>query len=150
MHKADAVWGLVTLAFGAAIAVEAQRIPDPGADVIGPAAFPFVLGLMIAACGAALCARALNAVRSADDKLPPARWLVLGTALTLLVVYTQSLARVGFLLATTLFVAACLALLGQRGLVRLAAAGIAVSLTLFVIFGWGLGVDLPRGRLLAG
>jgi putative tricarboxylic transport membrane protein len=137
------------LAFGAAVAIEARRIPDPGADVIGPAAFPFVLGLVIAACGAALCVMAVRDARSAGETLPRARWLVLGAALALLLVYTHSLARLGFLVATALFITVCLALLGERGLVRLAVAGIVASLAIFLIFGMLLGVDLPRGRLFA-
>ena len=149
MRKADAVCGLVMLAFGAAVAIEAQRIPDPGADIIGPAAFPFVLGLIIAACGLALCVMAVSAATSREEKSPGARWLVLGAVLALLIVYTHSLARLGFLAATALFIAVCLALLGERGLVRLAVAGIVASVAIFLIFGLVLGVDLPKGRLLA-
>jgi hypothetical protein len=149
MRRADALCGLVMLAFGAAVAIEAQRIPDPGADVIGPAAFPFVLGLIITACGAALCVMAVRDAGSAVETLPKARWLVLGAALALLLVYTHSLARLGFLVATALFITVCLALLGERGLVRLAVAGIVASLAIFLIFGMLLGVDLPRGRLFA-
>ena len=150
MRKADAVCGLIALAFGAAFAFEAQRINDPGADVIGPGAFPFLLGLIIAACGAALCVMALHGARHTDERPAQARWLVLGAALALLGVYTHSLTAFGFLLATTLFVAVCLALLGKRGLVRLSLAGLAVSIAVFVLFGLVLGVDLPKGRLFAG
>jgi putative tricarboxylic transport membrane protein len=137
------------LAFGTAVAIEAQRINDPGADVIGPAAFPFVLGLIIAVCGVALCARVLSAAGSADEKLPRARWLVLVAALALLVVYTHGLASIGFLVATALFIAVCLALLGERRLGRLAMASVVGSLVIFVVFGLVLGVDLPKGRLFA-
>src|SRR5918998_2963614 len=111
MRRADAVSGLLTLGFGTAVAIEAQRINDPGADVIGPAAFPFVLGLIIAACGMILTVMAVSADRSIDETLPSARWLVLGAALALLLVYTHSLAKLGFLAATALFIALCLALL---------------------------------------
>jgi putative tricarboxylic transport membrane protein len=149
MRKANAVCGLVMLVFGTAVAVEAQRINDPGADVIGPGAFPFVLGLIIAACGVALCVMAVRASRSPEEKLPGARWLVLGASLALLVAYTHSLAWLGFLAATALFIAVCLALLGERGVVRLAVAGVLASLVIFVIFGLVLGVDLPKGRLFA-
>jgi putative tricarboxylic transport membrane protein len=150
MRKNDVVCGLVALAFGGAIAVEAQRIPDPGADVIGPGAFPFWLGLIIAACGLALCVRGLGGQGEGEGRQPPVRWLALGASLVLLVAYTLSLARLGFLVATALFVPACLALLGTRGLVRLTLAGVAVSVAVFVLFGLVLGVDLPKGRLLAG
>ena len=139
------VCGLVALVFGAAIAVEAQRIADPGADVIGPGAFPFWLGLIIAACGVALCVRGLGAGR--EGREPPVRWLALAASVVLLVAYAHSLARLGFLVATALFVAAALALLGERGLVRLALAGVAVSVAVFVLFGLVLGVDLPKGLL---
>ena len=138
------------LAFGAAVAIEAQRIPDPGADVIGPGAFPFVLGLIIAACGATLSLKALSAARGPGESLPPARWVVLGAALALLLVYTHGMARLGFVTATALFVAACLALLGARGLVRLATAGVVASAAIFVIFGLVLGVDLPKAPWLPG
>jgi putative tricarboxylic transport membrane protein len=137
------------LALGTAVTIEARRIPDPGADVIGPAAFPFVLGLVIAACGAALCVMAVRGARSAGETLPRARWLVLGAALALLLAYTHSLAQLGFVAATALFLAVCLALLGERGFVRLAVAGIVASLAFFLIFGMLLGVDLPKGRLFA-
>ena len=147
--KADSVCGLILLAFGTGVAIEAQRINDPGADVIGPGAFPFVLGLIIAACGLALCVRAVSAARSDENGLRPARWLVLAAALLLLIAYTHSLAWLGFVLATALFVAVCLTLLGERRLVRLALTGIVASLMIFVIFGLGLGVDLPKGWLFA-
>ena len=150
MRKADAVCGAVALALGVVIAVEARRIPDPGADVIGPGAFPFVLGVIIAACGAALCLMALNRTRAADEGPPPARWVVLGAAVALLAAYTHGLARLGFVAATALFVAVCLALLGERGLVRIGVAGVVASLAIFIIFGLLLGVDLPKGPFLAG
>jgi putative tricarboxylic transport membrane protein len=149
-RTSDALCGAILLALGGAIAVEARRIPDPGADVIGPAAFPFVLGLMVAACGAALCVKAAGAGSAAREAPSPGRWLVLGAILALLVAYTDGLGRLGFLPTTALFVTLCLALLGKRGPVRLMAAGVAVSLAIFVIFGLALGVDLPKGRLFAG
>ena len=58
--------------------------------------------------------------------------------------------RLGFIAATALFVPACLALLTERGLLRLTGAAIAVSIAVFVLFGLVLGVDLPKGRLLSG
>ena len=75
---------------------------------------------------------------------------VLAAALALLVAYAHSLAYLGFVLATALFVPACLALLGARGMVRLAIAGMTVSIAVFVIFGFILRVDLPVGRLFVG
>jgi putative tricarboxylic transport membrane protein len=149
MRKADAACGMAALALGLVIALEAQRIPDPGADAIGPGAFPFTLGLNIAACGAVLCAFALGSPPGIGER-SRARWLVLGAALALLVLYTQSLAWLGFILTTAVFIPACLALLGERGLARLAAAGIVASIAIFLIFGLVLGVDLPTGRLFAG
>src|SRR5215212_586747 len=112
MRKADAVCGAVVLLLGVTIAVEARRISDPGIDVIGPGAFPFVLGVILAACGAGLCVIALNGARLPDERPRPARWLVLGAAVALLVAYTHGLAQLGFVVATALFVAVCLALLG--------------------------------------
>jgi putative tricarboxylic transport membrane protein len=150
MRTGNAVCGAVALLLGVIIAVEARRIPDPGIDVIGPGAFPFGLGLILAACGAALCLMALNRARLPDERPHPARWVVLGAAVALLAAYTQGLAQLGFVLATALFVAICLALLGERGPVRLGVAGVAVSLAIFIIFGLLLGVDLPKGPFFAG
>jgi putative tricarboxylic transport membrane protein len=147
--RPDLIAGVVTLGLGVLIAVEAQRIPDPGMDVIGPGAFPFVVGVIIAACGGGLL---LGSLRS--HILPTneegARWLVLGAALALLVVYAHALAYLGFLLATALFVAACLALLGLRSPARIAIAASLVSVIVFAVFGFILRVDLPVGRIFVG
>jgi putative tricarboxylic transport membrane protein len=147
--RPDAIAGLATLALGSVIAVEAQRIPDPGMDVIGPGAFPFVLGLIIAGCGLGLVLVSLATdIRAAKEER--ARWLVLGAALALLVAYAHALAYLGFLVATALFVAACLALLDQRSPVCIAIAASLVSVIVFAVFGFILRVDLPVGRVFVG
>jgi putative tricarboxylic transport membrane protein len=147
--RPDVVAGVVTLGLGLLIAVEARRIPDPGMDVIGPGAFPFVLGVMIAACGLGIVLAAVRtSVRAANEE--GARWPVLGAALALLVVYAHALAYVGFLLATGVFVAACLALLGQRSPVRIAVAASLVAVIVFAVFGFLLRVDLPLGSIFVG
>jgi putative tricarboxylic transport membrane protein len=148
MLRPDVICGLATLGLGIVIALEAQRIPDPGMDVIGPGAFPFVLGLIIAACGLGLLLVSLVASRGTEQDR--ARWLVLGAALALLVVYAHALAYLGFLLATALFTAACLALLGQRSPARIAIAASLVSAIVFAVIGILLRVDLPLGRIFVG
>ncbi|HEX7125322.1 MAG TPA: tripartite tricarboxylate transporter TctB family protein [Thermodesulfobacteriota bacterium] len=152
MRRTETVAALVTLAFGTFVAVQARALEDPGLDAIGPEAFPMVLGLVIAACGAVLLAQSLVPGRreAEGDAEPPARWGALAATLALLVAYARSLEWIGFPLATVLFVGACLALLGARGLARFVVAGIAVSLAVTVIFGRLLGVDLPAGRLFGG
>ncbi len=149
MRRAAAA-ALVTLAFGTLFAVEARRLEDPGVDAIGPGAFPFALGVVIAACGAALLVFALRGVVTRAEETGPARWGVLAAALALLLVYVHTLEWTGFALATAAFVPACLALLGARGALRLAVAGVAASLVASLVFGRLLGVDLPAGRLFTG
>ncbi|HEY8370646.1 MAG TPA: tripartite tricarboxylate transporter TctB family protein [Thermodesulfobacteriota bacterium] len=152
MRRAETVAALATLAFGTFVVVQARALEDPGLDAIGPGAFPAVLGLVIAACGVVLLVQALAPRRreAEGDAEPPTRFGVLAVALALLVAYARSLEWIGFSLATVLFVAACLALLGVRSLARLVVTGIAVSLAVTVVFGRLLGVDLPAGRLFGG
>lgn len=147
MRRAEAAAGLVTLAFGAFVVVQARALEDPGLDAIGPGAIPTALGLVIAGSGLVLLVQALVGRRADATESEPARWGLLGTAVLLLLAYVHGIEWLGFPLATALFVTANLVLLGTRGLPRLVVAGIAISLVVTLAFGRLLGVDLPAGRL---
>lgn len=145
MRRADAAVALVTIAVGAFVVTQAQGLEDPGHDALGPSAIPTALGVVIAACGAVLLAGTVAGRPGAERD--PARWGLLGATIALLLAYVHGIGWLGFPLATTLFVVACLALLGARGWPRLVLAGVTVSLVVTVAFGRLLGVDLPSGRL---
>ena len=149
MSRTNIFAGLVTLILGIMVAVEAHRIPDPGLEDVGPGAFPFVLGIVIAACGLLLLLTAFRE-RRAGEPLEPVRWAAVLAALALLVAYAISLDYLGFFVATALFVVASLMLLGTRGPVRLALSGVAISGGILMIFGVLLRVSLPAGTLFGG
>lgn len=147
MRSGEVAAALVTFAFGAFVVVQGRALEDPGFDALGPRALPTALGVMIAGSGLVLLAGAVRGRGDAAAAPAPARWGVLASAVLLLLAYVHGLEWLGFPLATTAFVAACLALLGMRSIWRLVAAGVAVSLVTSLVFGRLLGIDLPAGRL---
>lgn len=66
-------------------------------------------------------------------------------AITLLVTYVALLPYGGFILATTLFTVGMSYILGTKSIIKSLLTGIGVIIPIYVIFGWGLGVRLPRG-----
>lgn len=126
-------------------------------DPVGPRGFPVLLGLGILACGAALLvparfpatsldagARSGGAAADDDGPVAPGR-LVGGIVLTGL--YIALLERLGYLVATALFLVAVLTLQGgvPRRTFVLTALGLPVAL--FLLFAWLMKVPLPLGLL---
>jgi putative tricarboxylic transport membrane protein len=86
-----------------------------------------------------------------DPSWPDIKTLIkLFTALIVLILYAFSLKKFGFLLPTAL-ASAALSYLIQPSIFKSSATGIILSLSLFVIFRFGLGLSLfPFPRFLIG
>lgn len=109
-------------------------------DPLGPAAFPVFAGTLLFLGGAG------GVLVGGAGSLPSTRlsrvlWASLGIAL-----YAWFLEPVGFLLGTGCLVAMLGRLYGGRWAVS-AAVGILLSLSLFGLFAYGLGLVLPTGTL---
>ena len=118
--------------------VSATKLESPFfADPLGPKTFPFIVS------GAALiCSLTMIIKPDKDPSWPDINTLIkLFTALIVLILYAFSLKKFGFLLPTAL-ASAALSYLIQPSIFKSSATGIILSLSLFVIFRFGLGLSL--------
>lgn len=144
MIRTDRVFGAAVILVALAYVASAYNLP-PGNifDKLGPRAFPIIVGIGMAISAAALVLRP-----DAEPDWPAARRLLsLAFATVVLVAYAYALKPFGFLIPTAI-AAAILSyqISPKRG--PAIATGIGLSLGLFVIFKFALGlslVALPRG-----
>ncbi len=138
----DRLTGLILLALAVAYGVTASGFEAMIGDPLGPAVFPLVLSIPLALFSLFLIVR--------PD--PEPRWArgreLLKQALTLVVfvAYAQLIEPLGFVLTSVLAVLALGLLLGARAH-QAGAAGLAIALTLFVLFHHVLNLPLPVGPL---
>lgn len=137
----DRRWALVLGGLGVAVGVSAVGfrvafVTDP----LGPRAFPWLAAVL-------LCAAAVGLwVRPGDDRGwpdAPTR-LRLGAVMGSLVVWSILMPLGGFVPTTTLELALLGGVFGARAVPALS-VGLAVSLGLWVLFGFALGLPLPPG-----
>lgn len=150
MRVNDAVFGIVFLIAGAAIAVEAQSFPPVPGQQYGSAFFPRLIGLGFGLTGLILVVQGLRARATvpwavwpdwARSPLSVARFLAIPIAL---VAYILLADRLGFALTSMIILVALQLLLFVRPLIAVLAAA-AVTALIHVVFGMLLRVPLPRG-----
>jgi putative tricarboxylic transport membrane protein len=116
------------------------------ADPVGPAGFPYVIGIL------ALVASAVLFFGSDPPRRDPAEPSFLLRAAILigaLALYALFLESAGFVLSTSLLMTVLVVI--YRGRILLGFAGaLLVSLGLFYFFAYALSVPLPFGRLFGG
>ena len=138
----DRLAGLVLLALAVAYGVTASGYEAMIGDPLGPAVFPLVLSIPLAAFSLYLLLRP-------DPEPDWARGLALlkqGLALATFVAYAYLLEILGFIVTTLLAVFVLCLLLGARP-AHAGAAGAAIALVLFVLFNHLLSLPLPAGVL---
>jgi len=131
--------GAAVLALGLAAAVLARRLPGQAGFGLGPAFLPFWTGLLLAGCGAWLCARpGVEAVwpRAAEFGRAAA-------GLGGLLLYTLALEPLGYLLSTAVFLAGAAFLLGPDRPGRALLMGLGGAGFLLLVFRVWLRVPLP-------
>ena len=139
------VAALVALAYiGAATDIQTSFLSDP----VGPKVFPIIIGVV-----GALSAMFMVFRPDPEPQWPVARtWLALAFAVAVLVVYAYTLKPLGFLLPTALVAAVLSYQIAPRA--RFAAlTGVSLSIGLFLIFRFALGLGLvafPRWLTGAG
>lgn len=139
--------GAILLSFSLLYVVEARGF-ETGfiADPIGPRAFPVGIGLLGSLVGLALFG--LGRAAPVEPLDAPARLRASLLALTLFA-YALLLEPLGFILSTLLAMTALVTLFHGR-LVNGLLFGLLIGVTFFVLFGYGLSLPLPLGRLFAG
>ena len=143
----DRIFGFILIVLALALFVSATQLESPFfADPLGPKNFPFIVS------GAALiCSLAMIIKPDKDPLWPNIKTLIkLFTAIFILVLYAFSLKNFGFLLPTAL-ASAALSYLIKPNVFKSSSTGIILSLSLFVIFKFGLGLSLfPFPKFLIG
>ena len=141
----------VIFLFGALVVFDSYRLGARwGGD--GPQAgyFPFYVGLLICASGAAILVRALrNPALAAESFVSRDELKKILTVLVPTVVYVAVIAPLGFYLASTLYIAYFMWHLGKYSWIKIAPVSIGVSVAFFLIFEIWFSVPLPKGPLEA-
>ena len=139
MRVSDRVFGLVVLLASIAFFYAAMQIrPGFGFDKLGPRAFPMGLGVAGALCGLVMILR--------PDEEPgwpgPGALIQIAVATVVMLGFALFLKELGFLLTGAL-AAGILAWQIQPKPMAAALSGIALSVGLWVIFTYALGLNVP-------
>ncbi len=147
MRRVDALIGLGLLVLAVLYFQQSFSIVRGFAsDRLGPAFFPRLLALALAALAITLIVRAA-ASRSDSAPLAPMRAGVFLSVLVLMVLYAVLLPWAGFPLATPVLLGAVIWLMGIRDWRSLVGAALGTTLALYLAFGRFLHVLLPMGPL---
>lgn len=142
------VVGLLLVVAAVVVLVDAASL-RPTSEPLGPAAFPTIIGVLLALVGAALVAVnlrfALVVLRRGAGQMSPRLWAVLGLLLGI-VAYGVLLPFVGFtLVSVALFTAAATVLGSPRPWWRLALYGLVLAGVIVLLFDRVIGLALPAG-----
>lgn len=142
----DRIFGLVVVIgalafFAGALSIQTSFMSDP----LGPRVFPILISGASLLCGLAMLARP-----DPDPEWPArAAWMSMSVALVVLVAYAYTIVPLGFLIPTAIASAAIGYLIEPKA-VQSMVMGAALSVILFVIFKYGLGLGLfafPRALM---
>lgn len=143
----DRIFGLVAVIAALAYAASATQIETSFlSDPVGPKAFPIGIGVVGALCGLYMIWKP-----DADPQWPSlATFGALAIAVVVLVGYAYALKPMGFVIPTALAAAVLSYQISPRPLAA-ALAGVGLSIGLFVIFKYALGLGLvPFPKALMG
>ncbi len=139
----DRIFGLFGLALAGFYFWATSIIPDSFmVDVVGPRAFPYIVGTVLAICSLYILVR--------PDEEPD--WPVLANfieivfATAVMFFYGWALSRVGFIIATVFATAYLSWRLGTKPIGSLI-TGVATSAGIYVVFHLLLGLSLAKGPL---
>ena len=141
----------IILLLGAVVAFDSYRLGARwGED--GPQAgyFPFYVGLLICASGAAILLKALRAAAlAAESFVERGQLRTIFVVLVPTIVYVAAIAALGFYVTSSLYIAYFMRLLGKYAWMKIVPVSIGVSVVFFLIFEIWFQVPLPKGPLEA-
>lgn len=133
--SADRLAGATIGVFGAWFLWQAAILREgPGYAAVGPRVFPVIVGLGILASGLALGASPTRRPEAESDIGPERDWRTLAGAAAILAGYIVLFQPLGFVVASTLFLAASSWNLGSRSLRRDMVAGLLTSAAAYLVF----------------
>ena len=152
--------GLLALGAGYLAAAFLISEPEGGYAAVGPRVFPIGIGIALVAVALSTAFRARGAagaptsgaakartVPAADGAPPAADWRAAAPSVLLFLAYVVLLEPLGYLPATTTFIALEARLLGSRRWRRDLFAAVIVAATVYAVFSLLLGLRLPPGLL---
>jgi putative tricarboxylic transport membrane protein len=149
LRVGEAVLGGGVLALGLFIAVETAQIEvAPSHAAIGPTLFPYLIATGLIVIGALVLREAFFGHVAHERGGFELDWLAVALVSAGLIVQMLLLETVGWIPATTLLFVAVTRAFGSRRLLTDAAIGLALASLAFVVFNYGLGLDLPVGTAL--
>ncbi|NJO38569.1 MAG: tripartite tricarboxylate transporter TctB family protein [Rhizobiales bacterium] len=139
----DRIFGIVGLALAAFYLWAASIIPDSFmVDVVGPRAFPYIIGAILAICSLVFLLRP-----DAEPEWPHFRdFMEIVFAAAVMFLYAWVLPEIGFVIATVFATAYLTWRLGSKPLSALV-TGVATSGGIYVVFHLILGLSLAKGPL---
>lgn len=146
----DAVVSLIIVVIGAVVAVEARRLGAVWtSDGPGAGYFPFYIGLILVICGVAIFVKAIRMRGSADDEAFVDRAQLGRVASVMLpsIVYAAAIMLFGLYVASAVFIALFMVVLGKYSVARSVAVGVAVSAFFFLMFEVWFKLPLYKGAL---
>ena len=139
----DRIFGFFGLALSAFYFCATSIIPDSFMiDVVGPRAFPYVVGTVLAICSLYILLRP-----DAEPDWPNMmNFIEIIFATAVMFLYAWALSRVGFVIATVFATAYLTWRLGSKPISSLV-TGVATSAGIYVVFHLLLGLSLAKGPL---
>jgi hypothetical protein len=145
----DAVVAVILAVIGVVVIIEARRLgADWTTDGPGAGYFPFYIGLILAVCGIAIFVQSIRA-RATDEEVFVDS-VQLKQVLSVLLpsaVYVGAIMLLGLYLASALFIALFMIILGKYSAVKAVVIGVAVNALFFVMFEVWFKVPLYKGAL---
>ncbi|PLY01839.1 MAG: tripartite tricarboxylate transporter TctB family protein [Desulfuromonas sp.] len=139
----DRIFGLFGLALAGFYFWATSIIPDSFmVDVVGPRAFPYIVGTVLAICSLYILLRP-----DAEPDWPSLRnFIEIIFATAVMFLYAWALSRIGFVIATVFATFYLTWRLGSKPLGALI-TGVATSAGIYVVFHLILGLSLAKGPL---
>jgi putative tricarboxylic transport membrane protein len=140
----EAVLGGGVLILGLFIAFETMRGTGSTNAVVGPALFPYLISAGLVIVGVALLREAISGhvAHAGGMELD---WIAVALVSAGLIIQMFLLETLGWIPASALLFMAVARAFGSRRLVIDAVLGIALTAASFVVFNYGLGLNLPGG-----
>jgi putative tricarboxylic transport membrane protein len=149
MNKAEVTAAGVVLALGIALFAGSLQFPVLSAGTPGPGFLPLLIAIGVIASGVALLVGALRGIHVVEKPSWPslAGWRHVALMLVAMTIAFLLLEELGFLVATTLFMAAMIYALGERSWRMLLTIPPFSALALYMVFAVWLRVPLPKGLI---
>ena len=143
----ERVMGIAAVLVGLLAVAESFRLAE---DTLtggpGPRFLPVSLGLIVAVLGGAIAVRP-SPGRPREAPAGPGARLRIAATLIGLVLYALAFERLGFLIASSAFLALRLVLYGERRWLVVLAVALGAAAATYAVFARWLGVPLPPGLL---